>query len=383
MAKRDYYEVLGVSRDASTEEIKKAYRKLARKYHPDVNRDDKDAEKKFKEVKEAYDVLSDPQRRAQYDQFGHAAETGGFGTGGFGGFGQGDFSGFGGFEDIFDSFFGGFGGATQTRRSAGPQRGNDLRYDLEITLEQAALGLETTINVPRAESCDSCGGSGAKPGTKPETCSHCHGTGQQQVARNTAFGRFVSVQTCQACGGTGSVIKERCPDCHGSGRVQRERKIEIKIPPGVETGSRLRVANEGEAGLRGGPPGDLYIVVHVRPHKLFVRQGNDIIIEVPISFTQATLGTELEVPTLTGKARVKIPAGTQTGTTFRLRGKGIPHLRGYGQGDQHVKVVVKIPKKISNKQKELLREFARLAGEDVAGEDKSFLHKMKDAFGGK
>ncbi|HAA37634.1 MAG TPA: molecular chaperone DnaJ [Firmicutes bacterium] len=383
MAKRDYYEVLGVSRDASTEEIKKAYRKLARKYHPDVNRDDKDAEKKFKEVKEAYDVLSDPQRRAQYDQFGHAAETGGFGTGGVGGVGQGDFSGFGGFEDIFDSFFGGFGGATQTRRSAGPQRGNDLRYDLEITLEQAALGLETTINVPRAESCDSCGGSGAKPGTKPETCSHCHGTGQQQVARNTAFGRFVSVQTCQACGGTGTVIKERCPDCHGSGRVQRERKIEIKIPPGVETGSRLRVANEGEAGLRGGPPGDLYIVVHVRPHKLFVRQGNDIIIEVPISFTQATLGTELEVPTLTGKARVKIPAGTQTGTTFRLRGKGIPHLRGYGQGDQHVKVVVKIPKKISNKQKELLREFARLAGEDVAGEDKSFLHKMKDAFGGK
>lgn len=377
MAKRDYYEVLGIAKDASADEIKKAYRNLARKYHPDVNQDDQDAEKKFKEVKEAFDVLSDPQRRAQYDQFGHAAEEGGFGTGGFG---QGDFSGFGGFEDIFDQFF---GGATRTRRPTGPQRGNDLRYDLQISLEEAALGLETKINIPRAENCDTCGGSGAKPGTQPETCSHCHGTGQQQVARNTAFGRFVSVQTCEACGGTGTLIKERCPDCHGNGRVQRERKIEIKIPAGVDTGSRLRVSNEGEAGTRGGPPGDLYVVIHVRPHKTFVRQGDDIIVEVPISFAQATLGTELEVPTLTGKARLKIPEGTQTGTSFRLRGKGIPRLRGYGQGDQHVKVVVKIPKKLSNKQKELLREYAKLAGEDVAAEEKGFLNKMKDALGGK
>ncbi|HZK24169.1 MAG TPA: molecular chaperone DnaJ [Oscillospiraceae bacterium] len=377
MAKRDYYEVLGVSTEASAEEIKKAYRSLARKYHPDVNRDDQDAEKKFKEAKEAFDVLSDPQRRQQYDQYGHAAEEGGFGTGGFG---QGDFSGFGGFEDIFDQFF---GGAARTRRPTGPQRGNDLRYDLEITLEEAALGKEAKINIPRAETCDTCGGSGAKPGTQPETCSHCHGTGQQQVTRNTAFGRFVSVQACVACGGTGTIIKERCLDCQGNGRVQRERKIDIKIPAGVETGSRLRVANEGEAGTRGGPPGDLYVVLHVRPHKLFDRQGDDIIIEVPISFAQATLGTELEVPTITGKARVKIPEGTQTGTSFRLRGKGIPHLRGYGQGDQHVKVVVKIPKKLSSKQKELLREYAKLAGEDVAAGDKGFLNKVKDALGGK
>ncbi|NLZ38982.1 MAG: molecular chaperone DnaJ [Firmicutes bacterium] len=381
MAKRDYYEVLGVSRDASPEEIKKAYRRLARKYHPDVNRDDKNAEEKFKEIKEAYDVLSDPNRRQRYDRFGHAAEEG-FGAGGFG---QGDFSGFGGFEDIFDQFFGGFGGmGGQTRRPTGPQRGKDLRYDLEITLEDAAFGLETKIRVPRSETCNTCGGSGAKPGTSPETCTYCQGTGQQQVARNTAFGRFVSVKTCEACGGTGSFIRERCPQCHGSGQVRRERSISVKIPAGVETGSRLRVSGEGEAGIRGGPPGDLYIIIHVKPHDVFVRQGDDIIVEVPISFVQATLGTELEVPTLKGKAKIKIPEGTQTGTTFRLRGKGIPHLRGYGQGDQHVKVVVKIPKKISPKQRELLLEYARLAGEEVSTDDnKSFFDKMKDAFGGK
>ncbi|NLM52467.1 MAG: molecular chaperone DnaJ [Firmicutes bacterium] len=384
MAKRDYYEVLGVSRDASQEEIKKAFRRLARKYHPDVNPDDKDAEKKFKEIKEAFDVLSDPDRRQQYDQFGHAAEEGFGGFGGFGqGFGQGGF-GFG-FDDIFEEFFGGspFGGATRTRRPNSPQRGSDLRYDLEITLEDAAFGLQTTITVPRTENCDACGGSGAKPGTKPETCTHCHGSGQQQVVRNTAFGRFVSVRTCEACGGTGTIIKEHCPQCQGSGRVQRRRKIEVKIPPGVDTGSRLRISGEGEAGLHGGPPGDLYVVIHVRKHKIFVREGDDVVMEQPISFVQAALGTELEVPTLDGKARIKIPEGTQTGTVFRLRGKGIPHLRGFGSGDQRVRVIVQVPKKLTAKQKELLREFARISGEDVESGEKGFFDKMKDAFSGK
>lgn len=383
MAKRDYYEVLGVSKEASPEEIKKAYRKLARKFHPDVNPDDKSAEDKFKEVKHAFDVLSDSNRRAQYDQFGHAAEEGyGTGAGGFNGFGgQGGQAGFGGFEDIFDTFFG--GGQRGGRRPGGPQRGNDLRYDMEITLEEAAFGLDTTVDIPRSESCETCSGSGAKPGTEPETCSQCHGTGQQQVMRDTAFGRFVSVQPCGACRGEGKIIKDRCPDCHGSGQVRRERKIEVKIPGGVDTGSRLRVTGEGEAGLRGGPPGDLYIVLHVRPHEVFKREGNDVIIEVPISFAQATLGTELEVPTLDGKARIKVPEGTQPGTLFRLRGKGVPHLRGYGSGDQHVRVLVKIPKKLSVKQRELVREYAKNAGEEVLPQDKGIINKMKDALGGK
>jgi molecular chaperone DnaJ len=380
MAKRDYYEILGVSKDASPEDIKKAYRKLARQYHPDVNPGDQSAEEKFKEVKEAFDVLSDTDRRAQYDRFGHAAEEGyGNGFGGFGGFGQGQ-AGFGGFEDIFETFFGGGG---RSRRPQGPQRGADLRYDLEINLEDAAFGLETHVNIPRSESCESCGGSGAKPGTQPETCTYCQGTGQQQVVRNTAFGRFVSVKPCDACHGEGTFIKERCPDCGGNGRIQRERKIEVKVPAGVDTGSRLRVGGEGEAGSRGGPPGDLYLVIHVRPHKVFKRDGDDIIVEMPISFAQAALGMELEVPTLEGKARVKVPEGTQPGTFFRLRGKGIPHLRGYGRGDQHVKVNVAIPKKLSGKQKDLLREYARLSGEEVITQDKGIIDKMKDALGGK
>ncbi|MCR3921189.1 MAG: molecular chaperone DnaJ [Firmicutes bacterium] len=377
MAKRDYYEVLGVSKDASAEEIKKAYRTLARKYHPDVNADDKDAERKFKEVKDAFDVLSDSTRREQYDHYGHAAEEG-YGAGGFD---QGGFSGFGGFEDIFDQFFG--GGGRSGGRPNGPQRGNDLRYDLEITLENAAFGLETKITIPRAETCDTCDGSGAKPGTHPETCTYCKGTGQQQVIRNTAFGRFVSVKTCDACGGAGTFIQDRCSECHGSGHVQKERKIEVKLPAGVDTGSRLRVNGEGEAGTHGGPTGDLYVVIHVRQHDVFVRQGDDVIIEIPISFAQAALGTELEVPTLAGKARVKVPEGTQTNTSFRLRGKGIPHLRGHGQGDQHVRVMIKIPKKLSAKQKELLREYAKLAGESVSTGEKGIFTKVKDALGGK
>ena len=379
MAKRDYYEVLGLGRDAPVEDIKKAYRRLARKYHPDVNPDDKDTEAKFKEDKEAFDVLSDSARREQYDRFGHAAEEG---HGGFGGFDPSGFGGAGGFgfEDIFDTFF---GGGMRGRRPAGPQRGNDLRYDLEITLKEVAEGLETTVNVTRVDQCETCGGSGAKPGTKPVKCTVCGGTGQQQTVRNTAFGRFVSVKPCDGCGGEGTTIKERCATCQGSGRVHRDRKIEVKVPPGVDTGNRLRVSGEGEAGQRGGPPGDLYVFIHVRPHEVFKRQGDDLVIDVPISFSQASLGTELEVPTLDGKAKLKVPEGTQTGTSFRLRGKGIPHLRGYGRGDQHVRVNIKIPNKLSGKQRELLREYARLSGENVAAPDKGIIDKVKDALGGK
>lgn len=373
MGKRDYYETLGVSREATAEEIKKAYRNLARRYHPDVNQDDPEAAEKFKEIKEAFDVLSDQDRRAQYDRFGHTAD-------GLGGNGFGGFSGFGGFADIFETIF---GAGMNTGRASGPERGNDLRYDLEITLQDVAFGLETTVSVQRTETCETCRGSGARPGTSPATCTACRGSGQQQVVRNTAFGRFVSVKTCEACQGSGHLIKERCPDCHGRGRNERDRKIEVKVPPGVDSGVSLRINGAGEAGLRGGPPGDLYIYLKVRPHELFKREGNDIILDIPISFAQAALGTELEVPTLDGKARLKVPEGTQPGTFFRLRGKGIPHLRGHGRGDQHVKISVKIPQKLSAREKELLREYAQLAGEDVTVHDKGILNKVKDALGGK
>jgi len=375
MAKRDYYEVLGLKKSASDEEIKKAYRRLARKYHPDVNQGEKDSEEKFKEVKEAFDVLSDAARRERYDRFGHAAEeslgNGGFDRGGFGGFG---------FEDIFETFFGGGG---RGRRPSGPQRGNDLRYDLEITLKEAAFGLETTVSVQRVEECDTCHGSGAKPGTSPERCAHCGGAGQQQTVRNTAFGRFVSMKTCDVCAGAGTIVRAHCPDCQGSGREQRERKIEVKIPPGVDTGNRLRVAGEGEAGAQGGPPGDLYVFIQVRPHELFRRQGDDLFFESPVSFAQAALGTEIEVPTLDGAVKLKVPEGTQPGTSFRLRGKGIPHLRGYGRGDQHVRININIPQKLTGKQSELLREYARLAGESVSAPEKGIIDKVKDALGGK
>lgn len=377
MAKRDPYEVLGVPRDATLDEIKKAYRRLARKYHPDMNPDDKEAEEKFKEVKEAFDILSDENRRAHYDRYGHTDEN----MFGAGGFGQG-FSGFG-FEDIFESFFGGGFGGMRSRRPSGPQRGNDLRYDLEISLKDAAFGLDTTITVPREEACGTCNGTGVKPGSTVENCSYCGGTGQRQTVRNTAFGRFVSVSTCEACGGEGTIIREKCTQCHGSGRVRRERKIEVKIPPGVDTGSRLRVSGEGEAGVRGGPPGDLYVFIHVKPHPKFKRQGNDIILEIPITFTQAALGAEIEVPTLDGTAKLKIPEGTQNGTMFKLRGKGIPYLKGYGRGDQHVRVNVKVPQKLSAKQRELLREFARLSGEEVPPQERGIFEKVKDALGGK
>lgn len=370
MSKRDYYEVLGVSRDASADEIKKAYRSLARKYHPDVNKEP-DAAEKFKEAKDAYEVLSDDQKRATYDQFGHVDPNQGMGGGGF--------SDFGGFGDIFDMFFGG-GGAR--RNPNAPQRGNDLQYTMQIEFEEAVFGKETDIQIPRTEECDNCFGTGAKPGTKPETCGTCRGTGQQEIVQNTAFGRIVNRRVCSTCHGQGKIIREKCGVCHGSGKVKKTRKIHLRIPAGVDDGAQLRVSGEGEPGLRGGPPGDLYVVIRVKSHEFFDREGDDIYCEVPLTFAQAALGDEIEVPTLTERVKLKIPPGTQTGTYFRLRGKGVPRLRGVGAGDQHVKVTVVTPTKLSDSQKELLREFAGLSGEETHDKQESLFDRMKRAFRG-
>ncbi|MGI9950819.1 molecular chaperone DnaJ [Moorellaceae bacterium AZ2] len=380
MSKRDYYEVLGVDRGASQEEIKKAYRRLARQYHPDLNPGNKEAEEKFKEIQEAYDILSDPEKRARYDQFGHAGVEGGAGAGpGFGGF---DFKGadFGGFGDLFDMFFG--DAFTGGRRRRGPERGADVRLDLEISFEEAAFGAEKEVGVPRLERCPDCGGSGAAPGTHPVTCQACGGTGQVRITQRTPLGYYQTIRTCHQCQGTGTIIPNPCKTCRGRGQVQRTRKIKIKIPPGVDTGARLRLAGEGEVGERGGPPGDLYVYINVRPHKIFRREGFDIFCEVPISMVQAALGDEIEVPTLEGKARLSIPEGTQSGTAFRLKGKGIPRLNGAGRGDQHVVVRVVIPKNLTEQQKELLREFARLHGWEPSEKEKGFFRKVKDAFMG-
>lgn len=388
MSKRDYYEVLGVPKDASEADIKKAFRKLAIKYHPDKNRDNpKAAEEKFKEINEAYSVLSDKNKRAQYDQFGmdafqngNASGAGqGFGGfGGFGGFSQGGFSqgGFGGFGDIFDSFFGGQG----SRQSNGPERGADLRFDVDISFKQAAFGTEMEIQVPKDEICDHCHGEGAEPGSKVDTCPVCHGTGQQRVVQNTPFGQMVNVRTCSHCGGTGKVIHEKCKKCHGEGKVNVRKKLQIKIPGGVDNGSRLRVAGEGEAGVRGGGYGDLYVYIFVREDPNFTRQGNDIVSRQTISFAQAALGCTIRVDTLDGKVDLKIPAGTQTGTVFRIKGHGVQILSSSGRrGDHHVQVNINTPKRMNAKQKELLKEFAKASGEDWVGEtkDESIVDKIK------
>lgn len=370
--KRDYYEVLGLGKQASEDEIKKAYRKLARQYHPDVNKE-ANAESKFKEVKEAYDVLSDAGQRSRYDQYGHIDPNQGMGGGGFSG---GDFGGIG---DIFDMFFGGGGGRKDPN---GPQRGNDLQYTMTIEFKEAVFGKEMDITIPRTESCDTCFGSGAKPGTKPDTCSVCHGSGQQEVVQNTPFGRMVNRRACSNCGGKGKVIKEKCTTCHGQGQVKKQRKIHVRIPAGVDDGAQLRMTGEGEGGLRGGPEGDLYIIIRVKSHDFFEREGDDIYCEVPLTFTQAALGDEIEIPTLSEKVRLKIPAGTQTGTYFRLKGKGVPRLRGVGQGDQHVKVVVVTPSKLNDEQKDLLRQVASLDGEHTHEQEQSFFDRVKRAFRG-
>lgn len=374
MAKQDYYELLGISRSASADDIKKAYRKLARQCHPDANPDDPTAEARFKEISEAYMVLSDPEKRSNYDRFGHAGADG-QGFGGFEGFGD-----FGGLGDIFEMFFGAGG-----RRRSGPEKGSDIRADLELTLKEAAFGLERELKVPRTESCSTCDGSGAAAGNKPATCSTCNGAGQVQYAQNTPFGRIVQTRTCDRCRGAGKIIEKPCPTCRGTGQIRKTRGIKVKVPPGVDNGSRLRVAGEGEAGTRGGPRGDLYVYIHVQAHKIFKREGDDLICEMPISFVQAALGDELEVPTLEGGAKLKIPEGTQSGTVFRMKGKGVPNVSGHGRGDQHVVVKLVTPTKLSEKQKTLLKEFARLLGDhqqNLNPHDKSIFEKVKDAFMG-
>ena len=337
MAKRDYYEVLGVDKTADEATIKRAFRQQAKKYHPDLNPGDKDAEEKFKEVNEAYQILSDPQKRQQYDQFGFDGPQAGFG----GGAGYGDFGGFGGFEDIFSSFFG--GGARQANPNA-PRQGDDLRMDVTISFEEAARGCEKEVNVVRDETCENCGGTGAKPGTKPTTCSTCHGTGQVTQVRNTAFGRIQNVTTCPNCHGTGKVISDPCPKCNGRGKKRTSRRRTVKIPAGIDNGQVLTIRGQGGAGENGGPSGDLLIVVNVRPHKLFKRRDYDLYLELPITFTQATLGAEVDVPTLDKPVKYNIPEGTQPGTVFRIKGAGIPYLRGTGKGDLYVTAQVGVPR---------------------------------------
>ncbi|MCB7068894.1 molecular chaperone DnaJ [Caldifermentibacillus hisashii] len=377
MAKRDYYEILGVSKDASKDEIKRAYRKLSKQYHPDINKEP-GADEKFKEISEAYEVLSDDTKRAQYDQFGHAGANQDFdGFGGFGGFSD---AGFGGFEDILNTFFG--GGSTRRRNPNAPRQGADLQYTMTLTFEEAVFGKETDIEIPREEQCSTCHGSGAKPGTHPEECPYCHGSGQISTEQNTPFGRIVNRRVCHHCGGTGQVIKHKCPTCHGTGKVKKRKKIHIKIPAGIDNGQQLRVAGKGEPGINGGPNGDLYIIFQVKEHEFFERDGDDIYCEMPISFVQAALGDEIEVPTLYGKVKLKIPAGTQTNTKFRLRGKGVKSVRSTTPGDQHVIVRIVTPTKLTEKQKQLLREFAEISGKTPDEQTDTFFEKVKRAFKG-
>lgn len=377
-SKRDFYEVLGVGKSSSDAEIKKAYRKLAKQYHPDVNPGDKTAEAKFKEANEAYEILSDPQKKARYDQYGHA----GVDPNGFGGAGAGfgDFD-FGGIGDIFESFFGGSGFGRSTRSRSGPQKGADLKYSMEISFEEAAFGLEREIAINRHESCGTCGGSGAKAGTSPTTCTQCNGTGQMQYKQSTPFGQFVNVKTCDACRGEGKIISNPCPACSGKGRVRKTVKIKLNIPAGIDDGQTMSLRGEGDPGAKGGPAGDLFVTINVKPHAIYKRQGNDVVCEMPITFVQAALGAELEVPTLDGKVKYSMPEGTQTGSIFRLKGKGIPYLRGNGRGDQYVKVEIDVPKKLNEKQKAALKEFADISGDEVHEQRKGFFDKMKDALG--
>jgi molecular chaperone DnaJ len=378
MAKRDYYEVLGVARDATEEDIKKAYRKLALKYHPDKNQGDKAAEEKFKELGEAYEALSDPQKRAAYDQYGHAAfdpRTRGAGRA------------YGGFHDPFEIFrevFGGMGGGsifdeffgTGPRDPTGPERGSDLRYDMELTFEEAAFGVEKEISVTKLDACESCQGTGRTAESKVRVCPTCGGRGQ--VLRSG--GIFSIAQTCPRCEGAGRTIENPCRTCRGAGRRERTSKIKIRVPAGVDTGARLRSPGHGEAGVRGGPSGDLYVVVHVKPHDIFQRDGDDLYCEVPVSFVQAALGAEIEVPTLNGPGQLHVPAGTQPGTVFALRGKGIKNVQGYGHGDLHVRVNVEVPARLNAAQKAKLQEFAALCDKSVNPISESFFEKAKKLF---
>ncbi len=371
MPTKDYYELLGVGRDASPDEIKSAYRRLARSHHPDVATDKSSAEHMFKEINEAYEVLSDPHKRAQYDRFGTTNGAPGGADFGFSGFGPN------GFGDIFDMFFGDARTATAPRRS-GPQRGSDLRYDLEITLDEAFGGATKEIQFSHLAQCETCKGSGAQPGSLVAGCERCHGSGVMRTVRQTPLGQFVTQTTCNACGGEGHVIAHPCATCGGRGRHEVERKLSVRVPAGVDDGSRIRIGENGEAGIRGGPAGDLYVYLSVAPHPLFKRDGLETFVDVPISFPLASLGATIDVPSLEGPLSLTIPAGTQSGTTLRLRGRGMPSVRGSQRGDHHVTLNVAVPTRLSKRQRELLEEYARAGGDVV--EEKSFFDRVKDAF---
>lgn len=374
--KRDYYEVLGISRGASDDEIKKAYRKLAKENHPDLNPGNKAAEAKFKEIGEAYAILSDPDKKARYDQYGHAGVDPNFGAGG--GFGGDGFD-FGDLGDLFGSFFGGgggFGGGRRVNPNA-PQRGESIRQALAISFEEAAFGCEKEVSVDRTEPCDTCHGSGCANGTTPEICPECHGSGQVQVRRQTPMGTFATAAPCQKCGGKGKIIHQPCGECHGTGALRRRRTISASIPAGIDNGQAISIRGQGHAGRNGGPAGDLLISVTVRPHELFRREGTSVLCEAPITFHQAVLGAELEIPTIDGKVKYDLPEGTQSGTTFRLKGKGIPSLNGRGRGDQYVTVFIETPRNLNREQKEALRKFAETLGEGNYEERKKFFKKSK------
>ncbi len=383
MAKRDYYEILGVARNASEQDMKSAYRRLAKECHPDRNAGDKDAERKFKEINEAYEALKDPQKRAAYDQFGHAAFEGGMGgRGGPHGFGP-DFA--SSMSDIFDNLFGDMlhgarAGQGGQRRGTGRERGADLRYNLDITLADAYGGKTAEIIVPASVSCETCSGSGAKPGTKPKTCATCGGAGKVRASQ----GFFTIERTCPGCQGRGEMIDDPCATCHGSGRVTKERKLSVNIPQGVEDGTRIRLAGEGEAGLRGGPAGDLYIFLSIKPHAFFQRDGADVFCKVPIAMTTAALGGQIEVPTLEGTTtRVKVPEGTESGKQFRLKGKGMPVLRSKVTGDMYIQVDVETPKNLTRRQRDLLEEFEKESHRETSPESAGFFSRVKDFFDGK
>ena len=373
--KRDYYEVLGISKGASEDEIKKAYKKMARKYHPDLNPDNKEAEEKFKEVNEAYEVLSDPNKKARYDQYGHAGVDPNFGAGGAGFDGSFDFGDLG---DIFGNFFGGgFGGGGRRTNPNAPQRGESIRLSLTISFEEAAFGCEKEVTVERMEQCGTCGGSGCAAGTTPEVCPDCHGTGQVQVRRQTPMGVFATSSPCGRCGGKGKIIHQPCPDCRGTGAVRKRKTIKASVPAGIDNGQTISIRGQGHAGKNGGPAGDLLITITVRPHELFRREGTSVLCEAPITFAQAVLGAELEIPTIDGKVKYDLPEGTQSGTTFRLKGKGIPSINGRGRGDQYVTVYIETPRNLNKEQKEALKKFAETMGDNNYEERRKFFKKSK------
>jgi len=372
--KRDYYEVLGVERGANADDIRKSYRKLARQFHPDVNKSS-GAEAKFKEVNEAYEVLSDENKRAAYDRFGHAGVDGTTGTGGF----TGDFGGFGNITDIFEEFFG-FGGQRAGSRRT-PRRGADLRYDMSISFEEAAFGVEREIEVARFETCTRCNGRGAEPGTTPIRCNTCNGTGEVRRVQQSILGSFVNVTTCPTCRGEGETISIPCSQCRGQKRVRVVRRLTVKVPPGVDSGTQIRLTNEGELGEYGGPVGNLYVVLDVKPHQYFRRREDDIVLEVQVNVAQAALGDEIVVPTLDGDEKISLPAGTQTGRVVSIKGKGIPHLRRPGRGDQLVVVQVSIPTQLTAEQRELFAKLAKTLGKEVIPQsEKGFIDKLKDLF---